>query len=122
MANTVKETDIKKLKLIVTVIDRSKAEFYMDVLSQFEVNCQFYSGGVGTAQSELVDLLGLNIQKAVLLSIAREDRVEEIMTCLEDKFATIKNGKGIAFAIPMSSIIGVNMYQFLSNNKQGKEA
>ena len=67
MANAVKETDIKKLKLIVTVVDRSKAEFYMDVLSQFEVNCQLYSGGIGTAQSELVDLLGLNIQKAVLL-------------------------------------------------------
>ena len=122
MANAVKETDIKKLKLIITVVDRSKAEFYMDVLSQFEVNCQLFSGGIGTAQSEIVDLLGLNIQKAVLFSIAREDRVEEIMACLEDKFATIKNGKGIAFAVPMSSVIGVNMYQFLSNNKQGREA
>ena len=122
MANAVKETDIKKLKLIIPVVDRSKAEFYMDVLSQFEVNCQLFSGGIGTAQSEIVDLLGLNIQKAVLLSIAREDRVDEIMTCLENKFATIKNGKGIAFAVPMSSVIGVNMYQFLSNNKQGREA
>ena len=44
-----KGTDIKKLKLIVTVVDRSKAEFYMDVLSQFEVNCQFFAGGIGTA-------------------------------------------------------------------------
>ena len=122
MANTIKETDIKKLKLIITVVDRSKAEFYMDVLSQYEVNCQLFTSGIGTAHSELVDLLGLNIQKAVLLSIAREDRVEGIMTCLENKFSTIKNGKGIAFAIPMSSVIGVNMYQFLSNNKQGKEA
>lgn len=122
MANAVKETDIKKLKLIVTVVDRSKAEFYMDVLSQFEVNCQFFAGGIGTAHSEIIDLLGLNIQKAVLLSVAREDRVDEIMACLEDKFSTIKNGKGISYAVPMSSVIGVNMYQFLSNNKQGREA
>jgi hypothetical protein len=122
MANAIKETDIKKLKLIITVVDRSKAEFYMDVLSQYEVNCQLFTSGIGTANSEIVDLLGLNIQKAVLLSVAREDRVEGIMTCLENKFSTIKNGKGIAFAIPMSSVIGVNMYQFLSNNKQGKEA
>ena len=122
MAKSIKETDIKKLKLIVTVVDRSKAEFYMDVLSQFEVNCQLFDGGIGTASSELVSLLGLNIQKAVLLSVAREDRVDEIMRSLEDKFATIKNGKGIAFAVPMSSVIGVNMYQFLSNNKQGREA
>ena len=25
-------------------------------------------------------------------------------------------------AVPLSSVIGVNMYQFLSNNKQGREA
>ena len=33
----------------------------------------------------------------------------------------IKNGKGIAFAVPMSSIIGVNLYQFMSNNRLGRE-
>lgn len=121
MANTVNESAIKKLKLVVTVVDRSKGEFYLDVLSQFEVNFQLVTGGVGTATSELVDLLGLNIQKSVILSVVREDRVEEIMQCLEDKFQTIKNGKGIAYAVPLSSVIGVSIYQFLSNNTLGKE-
>lgn len=121
MANTINESAIKKLKLLFTVVDRPKAEFYMDVLSQFEVNCQMVVGGKGTARSELVELLGLNIHKAVLLSVVREDLVDSVMNCLEDKFATIKNGKGIAFTVPLSSVIGVNMYQFLSNNKQGRE-
>lgn len=121
MANTVNESAIKKLKLVITVVDRPKAEFYLDVLSQFEVNFQMAVPGKGTAQSELIDMLGLNIHKAVLMSVVREDMVEPIMKCLEDKFATIKNGKGIAFAVPLSSVIGVNMYQFLSNNKQGRE-
>ena len=118
MANTVNENAIKKLKLLFTVVDRPKAEFYLDVLSQFEVNCQMVTGGLGTAKSDLHDMLGLNIHKAVLISMVREDRVDEIMKCLETKFATIKNGKGIAFAVPMSSIIGVNNYQFLSNYRQ----
>ena len=121
MANTINESAIKKLKLLFTVVDRPKAEFYLDVLSQFEINCQMVTAGLGTAQSELVDLLGLNIHKAVLLSVVREDKVEAVMRCLEEKFATIRNGKGIAFTVPMSSVIGVNMYQFLSNNKLGKE-
>ena len=120
MPNSVNESAIKKLKLLFTVVDRPKQEFYLDVLSQFEVNCQLYSGGIGTANSELVGLLGLNIQKAVLLSIAREDRVDEIMNCMEQKFATIRGGKGIAFAVPMSSVIGVNTYRFLSNNRMQK--
>ena len=121
MANTVNEQAIKKLKLLFTVVDRPKAEFYMDVLSQFEVNMQMLVAGKGTATSELVDMLGLNIHKAVILSVVREDNVESIMKCLEDKFTTIKNGKGIAFAVPLSSVIGVNIYQFLSNNKLGRE-
>ena len=119
--NTINETAIKKLKVLFTVVDRNKAEFYIDVLSQFEINCQMVVSGKGTAHSELIDLLGLNIHKAVLVSVVREDMVTPALNCLEEKFATIKNGKGIAFAVPMSSVIGVKMYRFLSNNKQGRE-
>ena len=118
MENTVNESAIKKLKLLFTIVDRPKAEFYLDVLSQYEVNCQMVAGGLGTATSEMVDLLGLNPHKAVLISVVREDLVDTIMKVLEDKFRTIRNGKGVAFAVPMSSVIGVNMYRFLSNNRQ----
>ncbi len=121
MGNTINETAIKKLKLLVTVVDRNKGEFFLDVISQFEVNCQMVLGGFGTASSEIVSLLGLNNHKAVLLSVVREDRVDEVMNCLDDKFATIKNGRGIAFCVPLSSVIGVNLYQFLSNNRLKKE-
>jgi nitrogen regulatory protein PII len=118
MVNAINDSAIKKLKLLFTVVDRTKAEFYLDVLSQFDVNCQMVVNGMGTAQSELIDLLGLNIHKAVLISVVREDWVDEITKTLEQKFETIKNGKGIAFAVPLSGVIGVNMYQFLSNNRQ----
>ena len=121
MANSINESAIKKLKLLITVVDRPKSEFYLDVLSQFEINCQMALPGKGTARSELIDMLGLNIDKAVLFSIVREDMVDPVMKCLEEKFATIKNGKGIAFAVTLSSVIGVNLYQFLSNNRQGRE-
>ena len=58
MANTVNESAIKKLKLLFTVVDRNKAEFYLDVLNQFPINCQMAMAGTGTAHSELVELLG----------------------------------------------------------------
>jgi hypothetical protein len=122
MNNTVNDSAIKKLKLLFTVVERPKGEFYLDVISQFDVNCQLVMGGLGTANSDLVELLGLEPHKAVIISVVREDVVDTIMNCLEDKFATIRNGKGISFAVPLSSVIGVNLYQFLSDNRMGRGA
>ena len=121
MSNTVNESAIKKLKLLFTIVDRPKGEFYLDVISQFDVNFQIATGGLGTANSELLDLLGLESHKVVILSVVREDLVDGIMNCLEDKFRTIRNGKGICFAVPLSSVIGVSLYQFLSDNRMGRE-
>ena len=121
MGNTVNDSAIKKLKLLFTIVDRPKGEFYMDVISQFDVNYQMVVGGLGTARSDLVELLGLEPHKAVVISVIREELAETIMQCLEDKFATIRGGKGVAFAVPLSSVIGVNAYRFLSDNRMGRE-
>lgn len=118
MSNSINDSAIKKLKLLFTVVDRQKGEFYLDVISQFDVNCQMAMGGLGTATSELVELLGLEPHKAVILSVVREDMVDTIMNTLEDKFATIRNGKGVSFAVPLSSVIGVNLYRFLSDRRE----
>lgn len=118
MDNTINDSAIKKLKLLFTVVDRNKGEFFVDVISQYQVNCQMVIGGIGTAHSELVDLLGLNNHKAVILSVVREDMVDTIMNSLEERRRNLKNGQGlISFAVPLSGVIGVNMYQFLSNNR-----
>ncbi|MBO5027864.1 MAG: hypothetical protein J6C79_05005 [Clostridia bacterium] len=108
----------KKLKILVTVVNRSKTEFFMDLLTSFEVNFQTAVLGQGTARSEMLYMLGLeDSDKGVIFSVLREDKAQEAMHALEDKFQTIKNGKGIAFTIPMSSVIGVAIYRFLSNHR-----
>ncbi len=118
--NTINDSAIKKLKLLFTVVNRNKGEFFLDVISQFHVNCQMVVSGLGTANSELVELLGLEPHKAVIISVIREDLVDEVLNCLEDKFATVRGGRGVAFAVPLSSVIGVNLYQFLSDNRMGR--
>ena len=108
----------QKLKLLFTVVNRQKAEFYMDLLQSFEVNMQLAMSAHGTANSEMLDYLGLvDSEKVVILSVIRADMVNEAMKMLEEKFATIKNGKGIAYTVPMTSTIGVAIYQFLCNNR-----
>ena len=108
---------LPKLKMLVTVVDRSKADLYMDLLEAFEVNMQLLATGSGTGTtSEAAALLGLGDKsKAVLFSLVREDMANKALDMLEEKFRTVRNGKGIAFTVPLSSVVGVAIYSFLSN-------
>lgn len=109
----------RKLKILVTVVNRNKTEFFMDFLTAYEVNFQTAVLAQGTAKSETLYMLGLeDSDKSVIFSVIREDKAQEAMQDLEDKFHSIKGGKGIAFTIPMSSVIGVAIYRFLSNHRQ----
>ncbi len=113
-------SDFRKLKLLITVVNRNKAEFYMDYLTEFEVNFQMSLPGQGTAKSDMLNMLGLkDADKSVLLSVLREDAAERALQALDEKFKTLKNGKGIAFTVPMTSVIGVAIYRFLSNHRSG---
>ncbi len=108
----------RKLTLLVTVVNRPKAEFYADFLQSFEVNMQLIMNAEGTASKETLHYLGLvETDKSVIFSVIREDRATEALSALEQKFKTIKNGKGIAFTTPMTGTIGVAIYQFLSNTQ-----
>lgn len=110
-------SDFRKLKLLVTVVNRRKAEFYTDFLQGFEINFQTTLLAQGTASHSTLYMLGLeDSDKSVIFSVLREDKATEALHALEDKFHTLKKGKGIAFTIPLSSVVGVSIYRFLSNN------
>lgn len=108
----------RKLKILITVVDRQKADFYQDLLQSFEVNMQFSMSAKGTAPTEMLNYLGLiDSEKSVIFSIIREDMEMAALDTLTEKFRTIKNGKGIAYTVSLSSTIGVAIYRFLSNTK-----
>ncbi len=106
-----------KLKLLVTVVNRGKSEFYVDYLqSNFRINLQTVLAAEGTADSETLRLLGLaDSPKCVILSIVREDQAHAALQGLDGKFSSIKNGKGIAFTVPLTGTIGVAIYRFLGD-------
>ena len=113
------KTDVKKLKLLITVVNRNKTEFYMDYLTSFDVNFQTSVLAEGTAKSDTLYLLGLeDSDKSVLFSIINEDKANDALRGLEEKFHTIRDGKGIAFTIPLTSVIGASIYRFLCNAKK----
>ena len=99
-----KDEGVRKLKLLVTIVERSKATFYADVLEGFEVNLQTILYGYGTAGNEHLSLLGsIDNDKAVILSVLRADKVRSVLSTLEEKFEKVKNGKGIALPSPSTA-------------------
>ncbi len=104
-----------KLLLLVTVVPRRKAEFFLDLLQSFEVNLQMEVSAFGTASS--FGLLNSDREKQALFSVIRQDMAQQALQELEKKFSTIRGGKGIACTIPMTSTVGVAVYKFLSNKQ-----
>ena len=105
-----------RLELLITIVDKKKADFYADLLQSFDVNMQMIVAAKGTAEEKMLEILGLSDNdKAVIFSTVREDRLDEIENVLEDKFASVKGGKGIAASIPLTSIMGASDFGFLSN-------
>ena len=118
MSNAKKTVSSNRLLLLITVVNRRKSEFYADFLQSLGTNLQFVSFGEGNADASMQSLLGLkDTEKAVIFSVIREENEDRILTAVREKFDSIKNGKGIAYTVPFSSVIGTSVYNFMFDNR-----
>lgn len=118
-ANAKKELAPIRLELVIVIVEKSKAPFYMDLLQSHGSNLQVVTGAKGTADTRILDMLGLAGQEqSAIFTIVRSDRLEETMDLLDDRFRTMKNGKGVAVAVPLSSTIGTTVYGFLTGDER----
>lgn len=106
----------KKLSLFVTIVNDGLAESVIKVFEHVGASAQFVQKGNGTAQKEIRDILGIEDNgKEVVLSFIDQDSIKDAKNELVAIFMTSKKGSGIGFAIPLTSIIGVRVYQFLAD-------
>lgn len=108
-----------RLYLLITVVNRKRADYFTHVIEEFDVNLQFRAAGSGTADSKILEYLGLSDSlKSVLFSIVPETRLDELLAVLEEKFVSVKDGKGISMAVPLSSVIGTGIFRFMANDRE----
>ena len=107
-----------RLELLITTVNRSKTEFYLDLLQSFDVNMQFVALAHSTADEKMLARFGLtDSDKTVIFSVIQENKLKDALAALDNKFRTIKNGKGVAYTVPLSSVIGTLIFGFLSDNR-----
>jgi len=88
-----KNVSTNRLMLLVTVVNRRKAEYYADLIQDMGANLSFVAMGEGTANAKMLDMLGLTDSlKAAVFSVIKESSQNKILRTLDDKFVSIKVG------------------------------
>ena len=79
----------------------------------------FCSLANGTATSEMLDYFGLEAtEKIVMMSVVTDDTWKGVKRGLEEQVQIDVPGRGIAFLIPLSSIGGKKVLQFLTDGQE----
>ena len=112
----------QKLKLIITIVNRGKGNLFCDLIEDYGVNMQLMLDGEGTRPKNLENIFGaINKGRDVIFSFVAEDKVKRLLKHLDRKFESVRDGAGISFSVPIGSVIGVNVYQFLTDNRKKRE-
>jgi len=107
-----------KLEVILAIVHNEKAAYYSSLIQSSQANLHLTIPAKGTSHL-ILDYLGLSEKpKSLIISIVRADQSAGLIDLLDQTFKKGKNYKGVAFTVPMSSVIGTLMYGFLSNDRR----
>ena len=96
---------IPNLKLVFFIVDWQKSNIVSDIFIEENVRFYFFARGIGTANSEILDLLGIGAgDKAVAICLEQAILVPVLFKELRKKLGFYTPGMGIAFTVPLSAI------------------
>lgn len=113
------ENKIEKLKILIIIVNRNQGQFFVNRFLENGLSAVFEVYGKGTAPKEIYELVGLSdSKKDLVLCLIKESDLEKYKCIIEERFSFSRTSKGIAFTIKVSSMAGVVMYKFLTNNRE----
>lgn len=113
--------NVKPIKMLVSIVNRGKGEKVEHLLQELGITYHLICLGHGTANSELLDYLGLGeTDKDIVFSVVECDKLQEAFTVLNEKLSLSKHGNGIIFTVPINSVGGPVTLKILTG-KSGKE-
>ncbi len=110
---------MSKLYMLVTITNRSMKQRLREFFHQNDQAVVFEALGRGTANSEVLDYFGLEAaEKMVSFSVVTDEMWRQIKRGLIINMQIDVPGRGIAFTIPLSSIGGKKVLQYLIQNHE----
>ena len=96
-----------EMKLIISFVERGQGNGLAKFYTEHHVSFNYHSVGVGTASSDLLDVLGIgSAEKDVIFSLAPRGNAERLMARLSDNLRNIRE-KGIVFSLPLTGLNNV---------------
>ena len=107
-----------KLEMLMAIVHNDKAAYYQSIIQSHQANLQLTVPAKGTTHL-ILDYLGLAERpKTLIVSLVRADEADDLFAVMHEQFLKGKDYKGLAFTIPLTSVIGTLVYGFLSNDKR----
>jgi len=93
------------IRWLITIVDRGKGEKVAKIYRENHLFIHIAVLGIGTAQSEIMDYLGLDEpEKDIVLTLVPDIMVTRVLQNLDNKMQFYRPGSGVAFTIPLSGI------------------
>ena len=107
-----------KLEFLMAIVHNDKAAYYSSLIQSHRANLQLMTPAKGTTHM-ILDYLGLTERpKSLIISLVRSDEAGKLISLLDETFQKGKSYKGVAYTIPLTSMVGTLVYGFLSNDKR----
>lgn len=95
------------MKAMILIADYSYGHIVQNTLVEENIACRFLTHAYGSADSAMLDYLGLGENKKVTaFSFVPEDKVMHLYEVFNNKLSLTEAGKGIAFTVPISAASG----------------
>lgn len=94
----------ERLKLVISIIKRGAGNKIAEFYKNFNLHYNYICFGAGTANSEILDYLGLETnEKDVVLTLVPAAKILELMERATKEFKLNFPGRGIVFTVPLVS-------------------
>ena len=110
---------MSEINMLMTVTKRSVGRRLLACYEEIGLSSTLCTLAQGTATSETLDYFGLEVtEKMVTLTVVSDDTWKQVKRELEDRFQIDVPGTGIAFLMPLSSVGGKKVLQFLIDGQK----
>lgn len=110
---------MSEINMLMTVTKRSVGRRLLACYEELGLSSTLCTLAQGTATSETLDYFGLEVtEKMVTLTVVSDDTWKKVKRELENRFQIDVPGTGIAFLMPLSSVGGKKMLQFMIDGQK----